>query len=318
MNYNENSVAIKTTKKKKRKKITKDEFQLYSLCSIPILLVFVFNYLPMFGIIIAFKEYRFDKGIFGSEWVGFRNMEFFLRSNEFMKLVRNTLCLNSLFIVVGILAALTIAILLFYLKSRTSIKIFQTTLITPNFISWVIVSYMAYAFLNPSYGILNGFLQKIGFEKVDWYNTPNAWPWILTIAGVWKNVGMDCVIYYAALMGIDTALFEAADIDGATKWQKVKAIIIPSLVSLITILTILKIGGIFHSDFGMFYQLTRDVGSLYDVTDVIDTYVFRTMRVIGNMGMGASIGLLQSTVGIILVLLTNYASKKIDRDNGLF
>jgi len=302
----------------KRKKLTGDELQLYSLCAIPMLLVFVFNYLPMGGIIIAFKNYKFDKGIFGSEWVGFRNMEFFLKSNEFAKLVRNTLGLNALFIIVGIVAAMAVAILLFRLKSRLSTKIFQTTLITPNFLSWVIVSYMAYALLNPSYGVLNSILKFVGLQGIDWYNTPGAWPFILTLAGVWKCVGMDSVIYYAALMGIDSTLFEAADIDGASNWQKFCNIIIPSLTPLLSILTIMKIGGIFYSDFGMFYQLTRDVGSLYNATDVVDTYVFRTMRVIGNMGMGSAIGLLQSIVGITLVLTTNWVSKKIDSEIGLF
>ena len=300
------------------KRLSKDEWQLYSFCLIPILLVFIFCYLPMGGIIIAFKDYRFDKGILGSEWVGFKNFEFFLKSNEFVKLTRNTLYLNALFIVVGIIAALAVAILLFQLRSRTATKVYQTMLITPNFISWVVASYMVYALLNPSYGAINMLLQKMGLEGVDWYNTPAAWPAILTIAGVWKNVGMDCVIYYAALMGIDPTLFEAAEIDGAGTWQKIRRITIPSLVPLVTILTILKVGGIFRADFGMFYQLTRDVGALYDVTDVIDTYVFRTMRVLGDMGMGSAIGLLQSVVGIVMVLGTNWLSKKIDPDLGLF
>ncbi|MDY3928842.1 MAG: ABC transporter permease subunit [Clostridia bacterium] len=282
------------------------------------LLVFVFNYLPMGGIIIAFKNYRYDKGIFGSEWVGFDNFKFFVESNEFFKLTRNTLMLNALFISVGIIAALAVAILLFCLKGRLNTKIYQTMMITPNFVSWVVASYMVYAFLSPQNGIINGLLIKLGMNKVDWYNTPAAWPAILTVAGVWKHVGMDCIIYYAALMGIDSTLFEAADVDGASSWVKIKCIIIPTLVPLLTILTILKIGGIFRSDFGMFYQLTRDVGALYDVTDVIDTYTYRVMRVIGNMGMGSAIGLLQSVVGVVLVLTTNYVSKKIDSELGLF
>lgn len=303
---------------KKRKRLTMEDLQLYSLCVIPVVLVFIFSYLPMGGIIIAFKDYKYDLGIFGSRWVGFKNFEFFFKSNEFVKLTRNTLLLNALFIAVGIVAALAVAILLFQVTSRRRTKVYQTMLITPNFISWVVASYMAYALLNPSYGVLNNILVSLGMEKVDWYNTPMAWPGILTIAGVWKNVGMDSVIYYAALMGIDSTLFEAADIDGANGRQKIRSIIIPELAAILTILTIMKIGGIFRADFGMFYQLTRDVGALYDVTDVIDTYVFRTMRVIGDMGMGSAIGLLQSCVGIVMVLATNFAAKKIDPDLGLF
>lgn len=292
--------------------------QLYSLCAIPVLLIFVFCYIPMFGVILAFKEYRYDLGILGSEFVGFRNFEFFFKSNEFLKITWNTLSLNALFIITGIIASVTVAILLFELKSRRATKVYQTMLITPHFLSWVVVAFMGYALLNPSYGLINTILQSLGLEAVDWYSEPEAWPGILTIASIWKSVGMDSVVYYAALMGIDTALFEAAEVDGANRWQKTRYVVIPCLVPILTIMTILKIGGIFRADFGMFYQLTRDVGALYRTTDVVDTYIFRTMRVLGNMGMSSAVGLLQSVVGFVLVILTNYFSKKIDKDNGLF
>ena len=291
--------------------------QLYSLIALPALLVFVFNYIPMAGIVIAFKNYKFSQGIFGSKWVGIKNFEIFFKSNDFLKITRNTLSLNFMFIVFGILFALLIAILLFELKSRLSVKIFQTALITPYFLSWVVVSYMAYAFLNPSFGILNNMLTAMGLPLKDWYSTPEVWPWILTISSVWKGFGIDSVIYYAALMSIDSSLFEAADMDGANGLQKVWSIVIPSLVPIITITTILKIGNIFRADFGLFYQLTRDVGSLYDATDVIDTYIFRTMRNVGNMGMSSAVGLLQGVVGMVVVLITNRLSKLIDPDVGL-
>ncbi len=302
----------------KKNKYSSDDIQLYTLCIIPMVLVFIFNYLPMAGIILAFKDYKYDKGILGSNWVGLYNFKFFFESNEFLKLTRNTLLLNGLFIIAGIAAALLIAILLFCLRGRKNIRIYQTLMITPHFISWVVVSYMVYAFLSPQHGIVNNILENIGMEKVDWYNTPMAWPIILTVSGVWKNVGMDCIIYYAALMNIDSALFEAADVDGANTVEKIKNIIIPALKPLLTVLTILKIGGILRSDFGMFYQLTRDVGALYDITDVIDTYTYRVMSVIGNLGMGTAIGLLQSGVGMILVFSAHYISKKIDSELGLF
>ena len=302
----------------KKNKYSSDDIQLYTLCIIPMVLVFIFNYLPMAGIILAFKDYKYDKGILGSNWVGLYNFKFFFESNEFLKLTRNTLLLNGLFIIAGIAAALLIAILLFCLRGRKNIRIYQTLMITPHFISWVVVSYMVYAFLSPQHGIVNNILENFGMEKVDWYNTPMAWPIILTVSGVWKNVGMDCIIYYAALMNIDSTLFEAADVDGANTVEKIKNIIIPALKPLLTVLTILKIGGILRSDFGMFYQLTRDVGALYDITDVIDTYTYRVMSVIGNLGMGTAIGLLQSGVGMILVFSAHYISKKIDSELGLF
>ena len=312
-----------TTIKKKKKKLSSSDLQLYSLCIIPVLLVFIFNYIPMGGIIIAFKNYKFNLGIFGSPWVGFSNFEFFVKSNVFFQLVRNTLFNNMLFIVFGILASLIVAILLFELKSRTATKIYQTLLITPNFMSWVIVAYMVYAILNPNYGYLNQILALFGVDKIDWYSKPNAWPVILTTTYVWKCVGMDSVVYYASLMGIDTSLFEAAEVDGANKFQRTIHIVVPSLVPLITILTILKIGSIFHADFGLFYTVTQDgaSGNLYETTNVIDTYIFRTFKdnAMGNSyGLTTAVGLLQSVVGMILVIITNWASGKIDKDLGLF
>lgn len=304
--------------KKRRRRMDTGTLQVYSLCALPLLFVVIFNYLPMIGTVIAFKNYKYDLGILGSKWVGFKNFEFLLKSNDFVRVTRNTLGLNFMFIIVGMFMAVTVAILLFQVKSRTATKIYQTVMITPNFLSWVVVSYMVYAFLNPAYGLLNQLLNKFGIESIDWYSKPNAWPVILLIANVWKGVGMDSVIYYAALMGIDETLFEAADIDGASKWAKIRCIIIPELTQLIVVLGILKIGNIFRADFGLFYQLTRDVGMLYPTTDVIDTYIFRTMRVIGNMGMSSAAGLLQSVVGFVLVVATNALSKKINPDNGLF
>ena len=310
-------MELQVNKNLRKRKIIKT-CQVYSLGIIPLILVFIFNYIPMFGIIIAFKDYKYSKGIFGSEWVGFENFELFVRSKDFLLLVRNTVGLNALFIVAGVVAAILLAILLYELTSRLSTKIFQTILITPNFLSWVVVAYMAYAILHPMHGTLNQLIGKFGMPAVDWYSTPGAWPFILLIASVWKHFGMDSVIYYAALMGIDTSLFEVAKIEGATWWQKVRYVIIPCLTPLITILTILKIGGIFRADFGLFYQLTRNVGKLYEVTDVMDTYIFRTMRELGDMGISSAAGLLQSVVGFVLVMTTNAIVKKIDPDRALF
>lgn len=304
--------------KTKKKKINRISLQLYSMCSIAIISVFVFNYLPMVGVVLAFKNYKYSRGIFGSDWVGFKNFEYFFKSSDFAVITRNTLLLNTIFIVTGIIAALFVAIMLYYVKSRAKTKVFQTVLITPHFLSWVVVSYMVFAILNPTYGLLNAVLGKFGIENIDWYSKPEVWPLILTIFSIWKHVGMDSVVYYAALMGVDESIIEAAEVDGATKFQKTVYVILPTLIPLITILTILKIGNIFRADFGLFYQLTRDVGALYPTTDVIDTYIFRTMRVVGDMGMGSAVGLVQSLVGLVLVIATNAAAKKIDPDSALF
>lgn len=301
-------------KKEKRE----SNYRLYVLCAVPVILVFIFNYLPMIGAIIAFKDYKYNDGIFKSKWVGLKNFEMFFKSKDFANVAWNTIYLNFIFIIIGTICAVTLAILLFNVMGRKNVKTYQTIFITPYFISWVVVGYIAYALLNPAYGILNQLLNALGIGNIDVYSKPGLWPIILTIANVWKNVGMDSVIYYAALMGIDTSLFEAADVDGVNKFQKVWYITIPSLVSLITILTILKIGNIFRADFGLFYQLTRDVGQLYSTTDVMDTYIYRTLKVWNDVSLSSAAGLLQSVVGLILVVITNTVTKRIDRDCALF
>lgn len=301
----------------KKTRIKAKDIELWMMCIIPVLLIFVFSYLPMGGLIIAFKDYKFNKGIFGSEWTGLKNFELFFSSNEFTKIAFNTIYLNCLFIVFGTLAALAVAILLFNLKSRLSTKIYQTVMITPHFMSWVIVSYMVYTILC-SNGVINNIIQSLGGESVDWYSKPEAWPAILTICTIWKNVGMDSVIYYAALMGVDATLFEAADIDGAGRWKKITKIIIPELTSIITIMTILKIGGIFRADFGLFYNVTLNIGTLYPTTDVVDTYIYRALKTVNNLGVSTAVGLLQSLVGFVLVMVTNGIVNKINPENALF
>lgn len=326
MSTKQTVVTSNGTIRTKKRKIDASDIQLYTLCAIPILLVLIFNYIPMFGIVIAFKKYNFAEGIWGSPWVGFKNFEFFLKSDVFIQLVRNTLGNNFLFITFSILSSLAVAILLFELKSRVATKIFQTILITPHFMSWVIVAYMVLAILSPTSGFLNRILISLGIcsaeSPIDWYSKPGAWPIILTIVSVWKNVGMDSVVYYASLMGIDTSLFEAAEVDGANKWQRTIHIVLPSLVPLIVILTILKIGGIFRADFGLFYNVTQDGagGNLYSTTNVIDTWTFRAFKQGSgdSYGQSSAMSLLQSIVGMILVITTNALSKRVDKDLGLF
>ena len=311
------TVIKKKSQCRKKRSKTVNNAQLWSLCAVPALFIFVFSYLPMVGLILAFKKYKYSKGIFGSEWVGFDNFKFLLSSNDFTRITRNTLCMNAIFIIVGTVAAVVVATMLFELKRRGTTKLYQTVMITPNFISWVVVSYMAYAILQPTNGVLNHILGAFGIENIDWYSKPNAWPVILTISAVWKSVGMDSVIYYAAMMGFDVSLFEAAELDGANKLQRTLYVLLPSLVSLITILTILKIGNIFRADFGLFYQVPRNIGALYPTTDVIDTYIFRTMRVVGDIGMSSAAGLLQSIVGFVMVVTVNTIVKKVSPENAL-
>ena len=316
-------IVYASEKKAKQRNLTVRERQLYSICAIPLIYTFIFMYIPMFGVMIAFKDYKFNLGVFGSEWVGFKNFEFFLKSDVFVQLVRNTVCNNLLFIVFGTIAAIIVALLLFEVTSRRSTKVYQTLIITPHFISWVIGAYIVYAILNIEYGYLNQILAVFGIGPIDWYSKPKVWPIILTIVSVWKMFGMDSIIYYAALMGVDSSLFEAAEVDGAGKLRKVWSITIPSLIPIIVILTIMKIGGIFRADFGLFYSVTQDGanGNLYETTNVFDTYIFRTFRSsnTGNAyGLSAAAGLFQSVVGMVLVIATNYLTKKVDKDLALF
>lgn len=288
------------------------------LLTLPALICFtIFNYLPMFGTILAFKDFRYNLGILGSKWVGFKNFEFFFFSQDAWRITRNTVGYGVVFIVMGIICSVFVALLLFEVTNKVSIKIYQTTMILPYFLSWVIVGYITYALLNPSQGVINQLLKMIGAKPISWYAEPQYWPFILTVVNIWKTVGLNCIIYYASLMGINYELFEAAIIDGANRVQKTWYISIPSLIPLMTILSILAIGNLFRGDFGLFYQIPRDVGTLYPVTDIIDTYVYRGLRN-GNIGMTTAVGLFQSVVGLILVVITNYIVKRINSDNSLY
>ncbi len=304
---------------KRKKKRDQSTWQLWVLAIVPAALVFLFSYVPMFGIIIAFKDYKMGLGIFKSAWNGFDNFKYLLGSDTFFRITRNTLVMNIIFIFVGLVAAVSLAIVLYRLTSRRFTKVYQTILITPNFLSWVVVSYMAYAILHPQSGVLNQILVSFGAKPVNWYNTPGAWPWILTVANTWKHVGMNSVIYYAALMGIDASLFEAAEVDGATQRQVTRYILVPCITSIMIMLTILNIGSIFRADFGLFYQIPRNVGALYETTDVIDTYIFRSVQgQTSNLGVTSAIGLMQSVVGFVMVVTTNFIVGKIDPDSQLF
>jgi putative aldouronate transport system permease protein len=276
-----------------------------------------FYYAPLFGLIIPFKRMDYSRGILRSPWIGFRNFEFFFKSQDAFRITRNTLGLNFLFITVTLVVSITLALLLFEL-SRGKVKIYQTCMFVPYFVSWVIASYVMYAILNPQMGIIPNILRSMDLEPPNFYYEPKYWTFILTLAYLWKNAGYMTLLYYATLMGIDSNQFEAAAIDGAGKWQITFRISIPFLASVIILMVILQIGKIFYSDFGMFYFLTRNSGPLYATTDVIDTYVYRALRVTGDIGMASSVGLYQSIVGFVLVLGSNLIVRRISSENAIF
>ena len=295
----------------------KSDFNLTLLALPGIILLIIFCYIPMFGIIIAFKDYSFANGILGSDWIGFKNFEFFFTSQDAWRITRNTVGYGALFIIVEMVAQVGLALVLYEITSKKALKAYQTSMILPNFMSWVIVGYISYVFLNPNAGVLNGIIRAFGGKGVEWYNEMLAWPFILTVFRVWKSVGMGSLYYYSALMGIDAALFEAAKIDGASKWKQIIHISIPSITPTICILLIMHVGTIIKGDFGLFYQIPRDVGILYPVTDIIDTYVFRSVRN-GSFAISAAVGFFQSFVGLFMVICTNAIVKKINSDNSMF
>ncbi len=313
---------VRNKSKKNNKKISRNVFKdnlEFILLGLPgILLKLVFSYIPMIGIIIAFKNYRYDKGILGSDWVGFRNFRFFFESQDAWRVARNTLGMNILFIISGLVVGVSLALLLFEIKKRIAVKTYQTIMILPQFLSWVVVGYMTYALLNPNMGLINQIMRFVGLQPISWYSEPKVWPLLLVIVSQWKVAGMSCIMYYAALMGIDNEYYEAAEIDGANKFQMTWYISIPFLVPMMIILSILAIGNIFRADFGLFYNIPRDIGLLYSTTDVVDTYIFRALRTIGDVGMSAAVGLFQSIVGFVLIIVTNAIVKKIEPDHALF
>lgn len=304
--------------KKKRKPINRSQIEFWSMCFLPILHIVIFCYIPMFGIIIAFKDYKYAQGIFGSEWVGFDNFKVFLQNTEFLRIIWNTVWQNAFQIFTSELACIALAILLYNLKSRLGVKIYQTAIMTPNFLSWVIAAYMVFALLSPTNGLLNQMLVHFGMKPIDWYSEPGVWPVILMIAKIWQSVGMGCILYYAALMAINPELFEVVDIDGGGRWTKIRYVMYPELIPIICIKLIFAVGGIFGGDFGLFYQVPRNVGALYKTTDIIPTYIFRMMRINGEMSLSSAAGLLQSIVGFLLVITTNAIVKKLDPERSLF
>ena len=307
-----------TVRKKNRWKDFRDNAELSALMIPGIVLLLVFAYVPMLGIIIAFKDYRNNLGIFKSKWVGFQNFKFFFESQDAWRIGRNTVGYGILFIVIGLIAAVTIAILLYEVRSRKALKFYQTSMILPHFLSWVIVGYITYILLEPSMGILNKIIRFFGGEGLQLYSEPKYWVFILPIINVWKTVGLKSIMYYAALMGIDEQLFEAAQIDGAGRFKQILYITIPSLVPLMVTLTILDVGHIIKGDFGLFYTIPRDVGLLYPTTDIIDTYVYRGLRTGSDIGITTAVGLFQSAVGLVMVIATNLVVKKISPENSLF
>ncbi|BAB81788.1 probable ABC transporter [Clostridium perfringens str. 13] len=282
----------------------------------------VFAYLPMFGVIVAFKRWRIHGGFFeslmNSKWVGFDNFKFLFQSSDAWLITKNTVLYNIVFIILGIVLPVTLAILLNELLNKKLAKFYQSSMFLPYFLSWVVVSYCLYAFLSPEKGYVNGILQSMGGKGISWYTEPKYLPFIIIFMSQWKAVGYGTVVYLASICGIDKSYYEAAMIDGASKFQQIKYITVPLLKPVMIIMFITSIGGMFRGDLGLFYQLPKDSGALYPVTNVIDTYVYRGLMNLGDIGMSSAASLYQSFVGLILIVTSNAIVRKVDEENAFF
>lgn len=277
------------------------------------------NYIPMFGIFLAFKDYNFVKGIFGSDWYGFKNFEFLFRTRDALIMTRNTVLYNVAFIIIGTVTAIFIAILMSGLGDTLRVKFFQSALLLPNLLSWVVIGVIGFAFLNADTGFINNsVLPALGLPAITWYSNPKYWPTILILVNLWKTAGFGSIIYMATIAGINKEIYESAELDGASRIRQILHITVPLLKPTVIMLTLMSIGRIFYSDFGLFYQVPQNSGALFDVTQTIDTYVYRGLMVLNNVGMSAAAALYQSFVGFILVLGANWLVRRIDSENALF
>ncbi len=289
------------------------------LMLLPAFLYFlVFSYLPMSGIVIAFKSLRYDTGIFGSPWVGFKNFSFFFKSGQALMVTVNTLLYNSAFIITGMIIQIFVAIMFSELIGKKLKKALHSMLFLPYFISWVVVGVFIYNMFNFEFGFINTFLKTIHAQPIDFYSNVGLWKYIIVFFNNWKYTGYFSIVYVAAIQGIDTSLYDSASIDGANIVQRIRFITLPMLVPTITVMLLLSIGNIFRGNFDLFFQIVGFNGILYNATDVIDTFVFRSLIRTNEVGMAAAAGLYQSVLCFIIVMISNFAVKKFNNDNGLF
>ena len=281
---------------------------LYLMMAPGLIYLFINNYMPMAGLVVAFKNYNVVDGIFGSPWAGLSNFTYLF--NDAWTITRNTLLYNIVFIIINLILGIAFAIFICDIRSKA---------LLPFLMSIVIVSYITFAFFSGDNGMLNKtILPFFGKEAINWYSESKYWPVILVIVNTWKGVGYGCLIYISSISGIDPSFYEAAELDGASKWKQIRYITLPSIMPSVITLTLLNIGRIFYSDFGLFYQVTQNSGQLYDTTNVIDTYVYRALLQSGNIGMASAAGFYQSIVGFACVLLANVVVRKLSPENAMF
>ena len=295
------------------------QFPFYLMMLPGLAFLVVFCYVPLPGILIAFKDYDYRQGILGSPWVDplFKNFEFFFKSDTALTVTFNTIFYNLIQLVLMTVCAITLAVLLNEIKSKVSTAVYKGAILLPTFLSWIVVQYIVFAILSPDRGLLNNVLGL----KVNWYMEPDVWRVIMPLGYLWKGLGYQSILYVAAISGINTDYYEAAVLDGATRWQKIRYITLPLLRGTAMVLILLNVGKLFNGGLGDwqgFYSLPNNSGMVYSTTDVIDTYVYRALKNVSNYGMASAAALYQSVVGFVLILITNTITKKKDPDNALF
>lgn len=308
------------TRKDGKKKVRWKAVLPFYLMAVPGLLYLIINnYIPMFGVVIAFKKLNFRKGIWGSDWVGLDNFKFLFATKDAWTITRNTIFYNIAFFIIGTVMAVTLAILLNEVMSKNASKVYQTLILLPYLMSWVVVGYLGYAFLSAETGFINNsILQPLGIKSVNWYQEKGYWPFILVLVNTWKVVGYSMIIYFSSVVGISQDYYEAARIDGAKKWQQIKNITLPLLKPTIITMLILAIGQIFRSDFGLFYQMPQNSGALYETTRTLDVYVYQALMKNSDYGMSSAASFYQSIVGFILIVAANKVIKKYQSGSALF
>ena len=309
----------KNRTRSRRNKRIKQFLPLYIMLLPGIVYLIINNYLPMGGLVIAFKKVNYAVGIFNSPWAGLSNFKFLFSNNDALKALRNTVLYNLGFILFGNILAITVAIALDCVKSKFLKRFSQVVILIPYLLSTVIVSYIVYAFLNPTNGFVNNsVLPLLGIDPIKWYNVPKYWPVILTIVYLWMSFGYSSILYYSTIIGIDKSLYEAAVMDGATTWQQICHVTLPSLKFTIITLVLLAVGRICYSDFGLFYQVPQHSGLLYSTTQTIDTFVYRALLELNDVGRSSAAGFLQSILGFIMVFTANTLVSRIDKESALF
>ncbi len=306
------------SKTKKPIKIRKSSLALISMTIPGLVYLLINNYLPMAGLVIAFKRYDYSKGIWASPWAGFSNFTYLFKTQDALNIIRNTILYNLVFIALGTVVAVVIAILLNFLKGKLNKKVYQTLILVPYLVSMVIVSYIVYGFLSTESGFLNKAIETLGGHSLNWYTTSKYWPFILTFVNLWKGFGYTSILYYATVIGIDSSLYEAAAIDGATTWKSIVHVTLPGLKTTIITMVLLQVGRMFFSDFGLFYQVPMHSGIIADVTDTIDVYVYKGLTQLNDIGRSSAAGFLQSVLGFVLILVVNFIVRKLDEDSALF